>query len=58
MKEWFQQLTLTERILCVTTVDPNITTSINNMYKQLKTVHRKGDRGKFRLKTSTQTFSA
>lgn len=33
VKEWFQQLTLAERILCVTTVDPNITTSINNMYK-------------------------
>lgn len=33
LKEWFQQLSLAERILCVTTVDPNITASIHRMYR-------------------------
>ena len=57
LKEWFQQLTPNERVLCVTTIDANVTSSVNNMYKQLKTVHQDADRGKFRLKTSTQSYT-
>lgn len=41
----------------MTTIDANVTSSVNNMYKQLKTVHQDADRGKFRLKTSTQSYT-
>lgn len=31
VKAWFEQLPLAERVLCVTTIDANITQSIKNM---------------------------
>lgn len=57
VKEWFSQLSLAERVLCMTTVDANITSSINSMFKQLRTVSAHDDHAKFRLVTSSQTLS-
>lgn len=41
----------------MTTVDANITSSINSMFKQLRTVSTHDDHVKFRLMTAMQTYS-
>lgn len=52
MKEWFENLELSDRILAVTTIDNEITTELKSMHNKL-TKSINGEFSKFRMHTTT-----
>jgi hypothetical protein len=48
VKQWFEQLSVPERVQCITTIDVNITKSIRYMHSQL-TKTSNNETGKFKM---------
>lgn len=56
VKDWFESLSVHDRVLCLTTVDSQIMTQIKSMQSQLLKVSRI-EQGKFRMVSQYPTHS-
>lgn len=56
VKEWFESLELSERVLCLTTVDAEIVSTLKKMQRELLKVGRQ-EQGKFRMSSKPENVS-
>ena len=56
VKEWFESLELSERVLCLTTVDAEIVSTLKKMQRELLKVGRQ-EQGKFRMSSKLEKVS-